>query len=122
MQRASEVSTSYHGNLLKLMEDLDKSGTILARIVALKKPEWAGKFRINLLEAGQWVTMHPIGHLSQHFGGHFLSLAVCYGINDYVQAKANKGCLVQKAIRPPGPMSFSIIFELMCLGSLDEVC
>ncbi len=79
------------------------------------------------MEAGQWIAMHPFNGLSVYFGGHFLSLAVCYGIIPYIQAKANKGCLVQK-FYVNEIISFSANMNLRLSGStihpllMDSIC
>lgn len=128
MMSASRLSAPYRGHLLTLMDDLDKSGSILAKIAA-QKAHWTSDYSKELMAAGQWVVLHPIRELSQHFGGHFLSLAAAYGIDTYVQAKASKGCLTQIAsfININSPLSLceisrsirsSVIHPLL----LDTLC
>jgi len=99
MLSATKVSPSNHTQLIRLMDDLDKTGSILAKFVAAQEHrEWpgeVGRSKQQLLELGQWVAVHPVCDLSRLFGAHFLSLAVRCGVTAYVQAKANKGCLIQ---------------------------
>lgn len=102
MQSSAKLCPIYRRHLQALMDNFDASCSTLAKQSAeCRAPrflEYDDQTR-GLLEAGQWVGLHPITNLSQHFGGHFLSLAVCYAINEYVEAKVNKSCLVQRATK-----------------------
>lgn len=99
MASAIQVSPRNHRQLIQLMDDLDKTSSILAKSVASHKHVDSSVRRSprkqRLLEQGQWVAVHPLCDISHLFGGHFLSLAVCCGITAYIRERANKGCLVQ---------------------------
>lgn len=114
MKRARKVSPPLRGHLMALLDDLDKTGSILAKIGSLEDTNGIPDFRLKLVQSGQWVGMHPFRALAPLFGGHFLSLAVCYDIGDYIAMKANKGCLVQTIDRNTWSAVHPLLLDSLC--------
>lgn len=98
---ADRIKPSNRPDLVPLLDELDSTGRILAKRISKYVASWPrfepnkGELLVSLLENGQWVASHP--HLTKWpaFGANYLSLIVRYGIVDYVEARANRGCLVQ---------------------------
>ncbi|RYP45338.1 hypothetical protein DL768_008302 [Monosporascus sp. mg162] len=109
---ASAMATmpSSKDELLAVLDELDRTGIALAKEVVTNQVasgQFCEEVRL-LLASGVWVladgpTFEPAKLnyasllLPAAFGRTFLSLAVKFGLADYVAAKANHGCLVQRA-------------------------
>ena len=103
---AARIHDTNRTSIVPLLDELDETGRTLAKRLASEVTAWLPLERDNmedllpLLEAGLWV---PSQHFHKYaskpeeslFGACFLSLVVRYGITDYIEAKANRGCLVQ---------------------------
>ena len=93
---AARINITNRAILVPLLDELDKTGCILAKRIATLLVSWSvvenEGFKTSLLEAGIWVpsqTENPV------YGANFLSWIVRYGITEYIEVKANRGCLVQ---------------------------
>lgn len=116
LYNAARIHSSNRESMVQLLDELDKTGSTVAKRVATFQALWAPSESsmgdpiqgpTPLLESGQWIPvccsfmsssglLNPWGGTSiGRFGQTFLSLAVRYGIIEYVKAKANRGCLVQ---------------------------
>ena len=102
---ASRIQLSNRGEIVPLLDELDRIGTVLSRTMSKNQQSWSlletgrDDFTNELLAVGQWVPSHPLvpnSKFQNQFGCIFLSLAVRYGVVEYVQAKVNKGCLAQQ--------------------------
>jgi hypothetical protein len=102
---ASRIQRGNRGDIIPLLDELDRTGGVLAKKISKNQHNWSfletGRdgFTNSLLAAGQWVPSHPLlsdPKFRDKFGCHFLSLAVRYGVVEYVEAKVNQGCLVQQ--------------------------
>ena len=93
---AARVQTAKRSTLVPLLDQLDETGSILAKCVAtfVAPSPIFGFHLVSLLETGHWVPSHPMIEQTL-FGATFLSLVVRYGIVEYIEAKANRLCLVQ---------------------------
>jgi hypothetical protein len=92
MYSTSRMLSKNYEAVTALMEELDKTGGMLAK---LGSKHLASPNVKHLAEFGMWVQLHPLSQCSQPFGNHFLSLAIRYGVVEYVEAKVTKGCLLQ---------------------------
>lgn len=122
---ASRIQPTHRGCIIPLLDELDRTGILLAKQIAENEGALPflksnlGEVRPSFLRAGKWVFLHPAitegpaftdrTH-GPNFGANFLSLAVRYGIIEYVQAKANQGCLVQNFRNKVWPLLFDAIF------------
>lgn len=101
LHSAAQIQSTNRASIVPLLDELDKTGRTLAkRIATFLAPDsvFESKLLLSLLETGQWVPSHPCYmSLTEEpvFGSTFLSLVVRYGIVEYIEAKANQGCLVQ---------------------------
>jgi hypothetical protein len=118
LHSASRIQAKNKTHIAPLLDELDKAGEDLALKMAkhsqhLSFPETGRTKIINqLLAAGQWVPTHPMlsdPRFQIEFGCNFLSLVVRYGVVDYVQAKVNRGCLVQRISMKPPPLSRNLV-------------
>src|SRR5262249_12309529 len=110
LRAAASVTQKSKEKVILVLDELNRTGASLAKEIDLH-PEWLGQLYEEvrmLLRAGVWVlterpTFEPFrlnySSLVQpaNFGRTFLSLAVKYRLTDYIAAKANRGCLVQRA-------------------------
>ena len=98
---AAQIQSTNRASIVSLLDELDKTGRTLAKRVATLPAlpvvfeSKDDKLILSLLEIGQWVPSHPCLISEPVFGSTFLSLVVRYGIVEYIEAKANQGCLVQ---------------------------
>lgn len=96
---ASRIQPSNRGDIIPLLDELDRTGRVLAKKISKNQHIWRrDNFTNSLLATGQWVPSHPLlsdPKFRDEFGCHFLSLVVRYGVVEYVEAKVNQGCLVQ---------------------------
>ena len=101
---AAQMQSTNRASIVPLLDELEKTGRTLAKRIATFLAPWSvfesevDKRLLSLLETGQWVPSHPCStSLIEEavFGSTFLSLVVRYGIVEYIEAKANQGCLVQ---------------------------
>ena len=113
---ASRIHANHRAYIIPFLDDIDNTGSLLskrtlkAREDETNQPEspnfqleesrqWAYHLRLRfgkpLLSLGapnrDDVPSHP--SLQEPFGSTFLSFATSYGIVEYVEAKANPGCL-----------------------------
>lgn len=110
---ASRVQPMHRAGIISFLDEMDRTGISLAKQLSeyedtlpLLKPD-RGKLLNYLLRAGKWVPSHPLLSkpvIDSNFGGSFLSLAVRYGFVEFVEAKANHGCLVQDSRNKVWPL------------------
>ena len=98
---AAQIQSTNRASIVPLLDELDKTGRTLAKRIATFLAPWSifesedRRLLVSLLETGQWVPCFISSTEQAVFGSTFLSLAVRYGIIEYIEAKANQGCLVQ---------------------------
>lgn len=88
---ASRIKPDHRKTMIKLIDDLDATGSTLAGMRFNSEALGGMKFKYN-----QWVPFHPLSKCPM-FGRHFLSLAIRHGITEYVMERSNPGCLVHRA-------------------------
>lgn len=128
MYSASRIKSTHRASIIFLLEELDRTGISLAKQIyeyedALQFLD-RDELLHSLLRAGQWVSSHPnrfILNMDCTFGFNFLSLAVRYGIVDFVEAKANSGCLVQNFSNTLWPLLLDAIDVNMPTEYHDKV-
>ena len=101
---SSRLQSIHYSSIVPLLDELDRTGSSLAKQYASLPAEeqtlrWP-RLILSRLEAGYWVLSHPLADLYPtlvEIGSTIISLAVRYGVVEYVEAKAQRGCLVQHA-------------------------
>lgn len=132
---ASRIQTTYRSRIVPLLDELDRTGSWLAKQIAkhnealpilkndlggllssFEAGEWVSSLPsvVPPLEDGGWFILNQTARLQEHsyapnFVANFLSLAVRYGIVEYVQAKAEPGCLVRNLYHELWPLLFDAI-------------
>ena len=98
LYHAARISSNYDTKTIALMDELNNAATSIFRNSSRKDKDWYGVSQRHRLffESGQWVELWS-GCPKTHFGGHFLSLNVRYGVIPYVEARATPRCFIQKA-------------------------
>lgn len=106
MYSAAKIAPENRHCVIPLMKELDETGCTHATdflepqksaTVGIGSSDNLDHSRVELFELGQWVHT-SLSIFSTHGLGHFLSLAVLYGITEYVEAQVDEGCLVQKVV------------------------
>ena len=125
----SRIQPANRTILVPILDELDKTGNILAKRAAKNLEPWSVlesqsfQYLVSQLETGQWVPSHPKMTQGSVFGANFLSLVVRYGIVDYVAARANRGCLVQHFRNGVWPLLLDAIYVDLrdSIGMADTV-
>ena len=130
LDSASRVRKTSRAKRILLLDELDRTGsTIWRRVSRNADPritevvlgqDWS---RSLFKEGRHWVASHPHINNSMIFGPNFLSLAVRYGFVDYVRARANQACLVQRSGSEEWPLLLDAIYaeKRDILGSADAI-
>ncbi|KUJ13754.1 uncharacterized protein LY89DRAFT_752926 [Mollisia scopiformis] len=129
---ASKIQARNKKYIVPLLDELDETGKTLALKFSndhvtnseqyLSFIQYEQRYLVNdLLSFGQWVPTHP--SLSYYgfrtnFGCNFLSLVVRYGGVEYVDAKVNRGCFVQRS--PMTSMQTLSLEDIIGVQSLNE--
>ncbi len=129
LDSASRVRKTSRSKSILLLDELDRTESTICRRVSQVRTHWyrrnilkQDKPRTEFLEDGKWVASHPDIISSMVFGANFLSLAVRYGLVDYVRARANQACLVQPGLEE-WPLLLDAIYtnKKYILGPADAI-
>lgn len=103
---ASRILATHSASIVACLDELDRTGSFLVKQLSQFEDAFPylrtdrGERLASLLGAGLWVASNPLcrKEIGEGFGGTFLGLAVRYGVLEFVEKRANYGCLVQSPL------------------------
>lgn len=109
LQFARQTGKAEHRKMIKLLDDLDKTGAALAKRLVSRGLYTDDNHTLaeQILGSGHWILTNPPSlnpslisnsNISEQavFGRNFLSLVAKSGIVGYISRRAQRGCLVQR--------------------------
>lgn len=113
---AAHIQPANRVRVVSLLDELDKTRHTLAKrkIIFMTRSGYVHKSEIqnalNMFETREWARSHPALRQKSVYGGTFLSLVVRYGITEYVEAKADQGCLVPNNTAKLWPLLLDAVY------------